>query len=117
MRGIFPHHHSWFPLILVGLTIGLVGVLFVFVTPDVHAPEPVTVVEVITEEIYQQRLASVLDAYEVDGDIEAAYGAILALSVPARLKDEHLALVIEFGQKLLIDEVDEGGGMGNDGSL
>jgi len=100
-------HRTWFPFILVGLTLALTAVIFAWQEQDVTPARVQTqeVHEVPTSQEYQQEVVSILAQYQQDGDAQWAYGALVETWVPTDAKAVHLDLVIAFGKLVAGDEV------------
>ena len=93
-------HRTWFPFILIGLTLSFVILLAVVwrpgtvvpisVQPDVTYAAPVPV----DANAYKEQARTALTRYQESGDAANAYKHLLDLRVPAELKDTHLELVV-----------------------
>ncbi|MBU4314783.1 hypothetical protein KJ673_00055 [Patescibacteria group bacterium] len=100
-------HHShitWFPFILIGLTFGLVVLVFAFFQGNnqSHYLEPIP----LTQEEYQSQVISYLDVYSQDEDAQAVYDSLLAMHIPEVEKQAHLDLVLLFG-KIVHGEIED----------
>lgn len=91
-------HRTWFPFIVIGVTLCLVLVIVIWKQPSATSVDSdqstVEVHQVITEEEYQQLVRQVLNDFETSHDSAAAHEALLDIFVPAAYKDIHLELVI-----------------------
>ncbi|MFH1631704.1 MAG: hypothetical protein ABIA47_01605 [bacterium] len=91
-----PTYRTWFPFILVGLTICLLLVV-VAVTQRRGNDEPegsVDVVEVVSAQEYQGTMNKVFTDFLTSHDADSAYYALLDTRVPSRYKETHLELVV-----------------------
>lgn len=101
------NHRSWFPSILVGLSL-LLALIFLVVTKGspVHVgvtPPP----PAVSEEDYQGAANTILDTYASNHDASKAYNALILLRVPKEDQAVHFDLVVAFG-KLVTKETKEG---------
>ncbi len=94
-------HRTWFPYILVGLTIAL---LLIVVVISGRSPQE-EVIPTLQEHEYIEVVGTILDKYEADSDAYQAYESLLALRMEEGQKEVHLDLVLMFG-KLLNGELD-----------
>lgn len=101
------HHHehrTWFPYILIGLSVALALVVAVWFQPGEEAPTQndqraaQEVPDVMTEEEYRVTVNAILQEYQSGGDARAAYQALLDIVIPSTYKDVHLELVIIMGK-------------------
>lgn len=93
-------HRTWFPFIMVGITLAILVAFFAMGEPrasQVMAPSE-DVPSAPTQEEYQAEVLSVLATYETEGDAQAAYDSLLEMRVPVADKDLHLELVIAFAE-------------------
>jgi len=88
--------HSWFPFILVALSVTLLLVIVVWVQPS-SSGIVIQVQDPVTEEEYQEALLSILQNYSDGGGSAKIYEELIDMKVPASYKDLHLELVIAFG--------------------
>lgn len=106
-------HRSWFPAILIGLSLAL-AVCFLmifnhrdgksfFVKKAELAPQAAPAV---TAEGYEASVNSVLDMYADDRDAKAAYNALILLRVPASYQTVHFDLVVAMGKLMGGDKAD-----------
>ncbi|MDP2631855.1 MAG: hypothetical protein Q8P30_03770 [Candidatus Uhrbacteria bacterium] len=95
---LHPHpHRTWFPFILVGLTVALLLFVVIWVnekSEDTYTDDQPEVVEVISAEEYQQEMNSVFTEFLSSKNVNLAYDQLLDIRVPSRYKDVHLELVI-----------------------
>lgn|GEM_PF-1321410 len=107
---------SWFPLILIGLSIALLLAVVIFVAGEgemqetvgaIHESPGEEVADAITGAEYETLVTGVLRAYQEDEDAARAYQGLIDISVPAGYKDVHLELVIAFGS-IRTGDVEEG---------
>ena len=102
-------HRSWFPFILVGLTVALLAVVLVVRTPrqaGVSSSESTTVFP--DPDAYETNVHRIYQTYLEDSNAQAAYDALIVLRVPSvDMQAAHLGLVIAFGQ-LAAGKTDEG---------
>ncbi len=113
------HHRSWFPFILIGLSLAL-GVIIAAVYAPLAPINGGTIGEnetpsidgggtgVVTAEEYEAGVRAVLSTYAAGADAGAAYDALVAMRVPTvEYQAAHLELVIAFAQ-LKSGNTDEG---------
>jgi hypothetical protein len=102
-------HRSWFPPILVGLSL-LLGLVFVVALKGDRVipqfPHEASTPK-ISEADYQSAANVILDAYAEDHDASRAYNALILLRVPKEEQEVHFDLVVAFG-KLMTKETKEG---------
>ncbi len=104
------HHRSWFPFVLVGLTLSLLFlVAWVYrqsSSPSAYVDEPS--VPAVTEDEYQTAVKNVMAGFltKLDGStddtsrltvVQSTMDNVLALLVPGPRKDLHLELVMSLG--------------------
>lgn len=95
-------HRTWFPFILVGLTLVLALGVYAFITHKNASVEE----RVLTQEEYHQEVTSLLGDYSQGAkSAESVYNTLLSLHIPESEKDIHLDLVLLFG-KVLSGELD-----------
>jgi len=92
-------HRTWFPFILIGLTITLAVIIVIWAQPKTSEPvkySPYVAVEsaAVSEAEYQNLINYILKTYNENGDIEAAYQSLLDIVIPSSYKEVHLELVI-----------------------
>ncbi len=104
----------WFPAILVGFSV-LLGLIFIaalspqgrnLLERNLDVRQVTASSSRITEESYESALSSLLSEYQVTGDAQTTYDALIVFRVPGSMLSLHYELVIAF-QKLLADRVDE----------
>lgn len=104
-------HRSWFPFILIGLTLALVAVIAVLYRP--YALQEQRSAEVVrvappTPAAYEAAVSTIVTTYFASSSSDAsktAYDALVAMRVPsADYQDVHIALVIAFGQLVAGEE-------------
>ncbi len=107
-------HRSWFPFILIGLTLALVAVISVLYRPyTLQEQRSAEVVHVAppTPAAYEAAVSTIVTTYFASSSSDAsktAYDALIAMRVPSvDYQDVHIALVIAFGQ--LVAGEDEAG--------
>lgn len=96
-------HRSWFPSILIGLSLALAVLI-----AAAYKPEPASDVSVNNDEPamtapsadeYEAGVRAVLASYASTSDASAAYDALVAMRVPSLdYQSAHLELVIAFAQ-------------------
>lgn len=93
---------SWFPFILVGLTMALAAGVWAWQAGESGRPSVDQVNEsshiAPTSILYKRVVYQVVSTYLEDGDAERAYETLIDLWVPADDKSVHLDLVIVFGK-------------------
>lgn len=110
-------HRSWFPAILIGLSLAL-ALVFLGVTKNRNGDTRASVVqssvnretqkkEPATEEGYQSAVTSILETYAEEKDAQAAYNALILLRVPVAFQTLHFDLVVAMG-KLMVKETADG---------
>lgn len=113
------HHRSWFPFVLVGLTVSLV-LLVALAYVNKQAPKQQSAqADVVTENEYQVAAAAVTRGFFARFDsvandeerlelVESAQSELLELLVPSAEKDLHLELVMSLNllKKGLSDDDD-----------
>jgi len=93
-------HRTWFPLILIGLTIVLFAVIATqYQKDDIGSIEDITEsVQIdlprVTEEGYKSEIVTILNDFSVSHDANSAYELLLNTRVPAEFKDVHLEIVM-----------------------
>ncbi|MBT3231139.1 hypothetical protein HN358_05205 [Candidatus Uhrbacteria bacterium] len=95
-------HRTWFPYILIGLTVVLLLVVFAITnkSPQQGSEPILTTIE------YQETIDQLLiDYYASDSDTYKIYESLLGLRVQEDQKQVHLDLVLIFG-KLLSGEIE-----------
>lgn len=96
-------HRSWFPFIVVGLSLALLAVVALVYTPAT-SPNPTNVVTAPeltapSAEEYAAIIQQVLADYALDNDAVRAYNTLLLTRVPnASYQSFHLNLVIAFAE-------------------
>lgn len=97
-------HRTWFPFILIGLTLALAAGIWAWQSDDhpLASDAPEIVAPTLVE--YQAEVIAIVQAYLEDGDAQGAYDALLDVWVPSDAKDVHLDLVIAFGKLVSGDE-------------
>jgi hypothetical protein len=96
-------HRSWFPYILIGLSVALFVIIFavrsnVDTSSKQDAATPATVV-VPTNAEYEAGVKAILSAYSADQNASTAYAALIKAVVPqVSYQTAHLDLVIAFAQ-------------------
>lgn len=108
MDSSYPHsHRSWFPFILMGLSLALLAIIFVVRHNNDQAAKLKAVTDaelqaaanVPTNAEYEAALKSVLVAYDADQNASVAYTSLIAMTVPqVSYQTAHLDLVIAFAQ-------------------
>ena len=95
-------HRTWFPYILIGLTLTLLLVVFAITNSSPQqGSQPI-----LTAGEYQETVTALLNDYSVDErDAYSTYESLLSLRVQEEQKQLHLDLVLIFG-KLLSGEID-----------
>lgn len=97
-------HRTWFPFILVGLTLALGAGVWAWQSNDATPSQPDVAVEAPTSVEYQAEVIAIVQSYLDDADEQAAYEALLDVWVPTDAKEVHLDLVIAFGKLVAGDE-------------
>ncbi len=105
----FYHRHSFFPLIVIALSLALAGLIYWSVQHESSAGPGITVQEVepVDPEEYRaalkdivktftERLASSFDDLDKLLATQTALAGILELRVPVEFKDLHLSLAVAF---------------------
>lgn len=97
-------HRSWFPYILIGLSLALFAIIFA-VRNNVNqysAPTSADIkiaVVVPTSEEYEAGVKTILSTYDTDQNASTAYNALIKAVVPqVSYQTAHLDLVIAFAQ-------------------
>lgn len=96
-------HRTWFPFILIGLTIILL--LVIIVAYSHPATQEAQEVQILSQQEYEQRVQDILTNYQANQDAQRAYEVLLDLRIGDEQKDVHLDLVLMFG-KLLAGELE-----------
>jgi hypothetical protein len=91
-------HRTWFPFILVGLTITLATGIWAWTSSDRSQAPPEIGVEAPTSLEYQAEIAQILQMYLDDDDLDTAYESLVDVRVPSDAQEVHLDLVIAFGK-------------------
>lgn len=104
-------HKTWFPFILIGLTLALLLVIAVFRAPsevqEVSDSESAVEIIEVSEDEYKASVVSILNNQVQSKDYSNAYEALLNVLVPVTYKDLHLELTIAIAQ-LRDGNIDEG---------
>ncbi|PIX61940.1 hypothetical protein CO057_01315 [Candidatus Uhrbacteria bacterium CG_4_9_14_0_2_um_filter_41_50] len=88
------HYRTWFPFILIGLTLALVlGILAWMQSPGGGDVEALQVFAPTVEE-YQTEIVALLSDFETSNNAEAAYSQLLNIRVPAEFKAFHFDLAL-----------------------
>ena len=101
------HHRTWFPFVLVGLSLSLVLLIIFFVTPRQKIPPVISVPEqqLIDSGAYKTQvhdlLQSFLDGWSVASTTEAkmrqtdeTLSVLFTIRVPKEFLDTHLSVVL-----------------------
>jgi len=96
-------HRTWFPYILIGLSIALLLAVIAFNQNE--QPSNIENMPVLEFYEYQEEVLGILDSYEQGSDAQIAYESLLKLRISEDEKQVHLDLVLMFG-KLLNGELD-----------
>lgn len=102
---ISKHVHTWFPLVLFGISLALLLLVWVVFAPQIENQQNVTTEPTVSVEDYQNqaRIASrdFFNAYNNSTDqaeqielVENARNDLLSLIVPGTHRDVHLELVV-----------------------
>ncbi len=103
-------HRTWFPFILIGLTLLLALGIFAYQSPRMQGTgtfAPSTSESVVTTEHYRANVLSLFSEYADAGEYSRMYQELLALSVPAGYQVLHLELAIAF-DRLQSGDIAEG---------
>jgi hypothetical protein len=106
---IFHKRHSFFPLVLAMLTLGLFVLMFYAFTGKQTINRVAQETTLVSSQAYQKELGSLTDSFikqypKKEDDlsrlvlIEQTLASILSLRVPAEAKELHLNLAIELNQ-------------------
>ncbi len=108
MDSSYPHsHRSWFPFILMGLSLALLAIIFVVRSNNDQAAKIKAVTDaesqaaanIPTSAEYEAGVKAVLTTYDADQNASAAYASLIAMTVPqVSYQAAHLDLVIAFAQ-------------------
>ncbi|MCH8049601.1 hypothetical protein IH979_02725 [Patescibacteria group bacterium] len=104
MWSTYHTHRTWFPFILIGLTVLLILVTAVWTRPsDESKPFGESTAQVVertavSKEEYQVLVNEILQRYKSTGDVEQAYQTLLDIVIPPSYKEVHLELVIIMGK-------------------
>lgn len=93
-------HRTWFPYILIGLTLALLLVVFA-----ITGQEEREVIPALQEPEYIEAVSSILQDYAAGDDAYTTYQSLLEIRIQEEQKELHLELVLLFG-KLLTGEID-----------
>lgn len=92
-----PSHRTWFPHILIGLSVLLALGIYAWVQGG-RALDTGSVIEneqvAVTEEEYESEIATVMSGFISSNNAEEAYAELLDTRVPSGYKELHLELVI-----------------------
>ena len=100
-------HRTWFPFILVGLTVALAAIIWAWPfssEQNVGQSSPEQEISTPTYVEYQSQVIAILEAYLETDDEQSAYTALLDVWVPVEAKEVHLDLVVAFGKLAAGDE-------------
>lgn len=104
------HRHSFFPLIVIVLSLALAGLVYWSTQDEASSPSIlVQEVEPVDADSYRDGLSQVVKAFEermaAAGDdvqrlraVQTALSGVLALRVPTEFKNLHLALAVAFSE-------------------
>ncbi len=97
------HHRSWFPFILIGLSLVLLAVIVVVKSNAGHSEQlkadAAAHASVPTNAEYEAAIHTILNTYNADKNATTAYNSLLAVTVPSvDYQAAHLDLVIAFAQ-------------------
>jgi len=98
---MYHSHRTWFPYILIGLTIALLLIVVAILGRGPHEE----IIPALQEHEYIEVVGTILDTYKADSDAHKAYESLLALKIEEGQREVHLDLVLMFG-KLLNGELD-----------
>jgi hypothetical protein len=102
-------HRSWFPSILIGLSL-MLALVFVFVTKGSPIGSPFGSTQgsapAVTDADYRAAANTILDAYASNKDVSKAYNALILLRVPREDQQVHFDLVVAFGKLVTKDSKD-----------
>jgi hypothetical protein len=103
------HHRTWFPYILIGMTLLLGLGILVWVAPKLMEPSPYAseAADPITTEEYREAVLLLFADYAGTGDYARMYQGLLELTVPTGYQPLHLELALTF-DKLRSGDIDEG---------
>ena len=86
-------HRTWFPFILIGLSLTLLLVILASQTKEIEGSETPVVSQVNGEE-YKQEMQSIVSKFQEDQDAKVAYDSAMQLKVPTEYKDLHLEITL-----------------------
>lgn len=97
-------HRTWFPYILIGLSVALALVVAVWFQPSDEVAQQndqrvaQELPDVISEEEYRVMVNAILQEYQATSDARGAYQSLLDIVIPSAYKEVHLELVIIMGK-------------------
>ncbi len=103
---MYTHHRTWFPFILIGLTLALVLGVLVWMQSSSGGNVKSLQVFAPSEEDYQTEIIALLSEFETSGDAQYAYEKLLDIRVPAEYKVFHFDLALLLFHASTDDELD-----------
>ena len=96
-------HRTWFPFIMIGVTIGFIVFVAAYWEPSIPQTSSQPLVELpsmVAPSVadYQSEVRSIVNEFEGSGDVENAYSQLLDVRVPASYKDFHFDLAVAMGE-------------------
>ncbi len=93
------HYRTWFPYMLIGLTVILSLGVILWVKHKMEEPTltpAVQQIEAPTVEEYQAEIIKILDEYSIQEKRMEVYNALFGLTVPSEMRAVHIELVLLF---------------------
>lgn len=96
-------HRTWFPFILVGLTLALGALIFVFYSNSEQ--DEYIAPTILTQDEYQAQVVELIAVFEQANDAQQVYDSLLEMHISEDQKIVHLDLILMFG-KIVSGEVE-----------
>lgn len=104
---------TWFPFIMTGITILILGVYVgfggVLNGEGQNVQDNIEQISAPTNAEYQSAVLEILSRYDVEQNAGQSYEDLLNVTVPAEYRETHLELVVAFGE-LRAGKIEEGQG-------
>lgn len=98
------HYRTWFPHIVIGLTILLGAGIYYWVTIQEDSAPPVPVANIpinapLTQSEYEDQVTTIIEAYQADANRDGAFSSLLNMQgIPTEMRDLHVELILLLDQ-------------------